>query len=426
MIEVLIGLAIGAIMIGAASLGVVFILRSSTATQYIQSGTQLSQDLVDRARTVAGATWQDLYNLTKGTSTAYFVAASGTKLITIEGKEGVPSNEIFDGLIGHWKFDESTSTATTTAFDVSGGGYHGTLTGGTKRATSTCKVSHCLDFDGSDDYVDLGDPSDGGLDAFTAMTVAGWFKFDTLKTAGLVGKGDADPAQPGVAYILWTRGGGDDAVFYINDDLNNGNINRSAADVLTAGRWYHIAGTWDGGTTTSSIKVYIDGVQSDNSTVTEAQGFAAMRNSSLGTTVGRGLVGTVNQYVDGNIDDVRIYNRALSADEVQRLYNSTAFTRYFQVENVNRDSGGSIVSSGGNEDPSTQKVTAYVEWPGASGAVGQVKVVDYVTRWANRIFNQSDWSGGSGQTGVITSPNNRYDNATSVSNPLGSIRIEGL
>ena len=96
------------------------------------------------------------------------------------------------------------------------------------------------------------------------------------------------------------------------------------------------------------------------------------------------------------------------------------------MTNVNRDTNGNIVSSGGNEDPSTQKITVTVQWPGTGTNVGQIQLTDYLTRWQNQVFQQTDWLGGSGQTGPITTPNSQYDSATSISNPAGSIRIQGL
>lgn len=410
LIEVLIGLAIGAILIGAASLGVVFILRSSTATQYLQSGTQLNQDLVDRARSVAGATWQDLYNLTKGTSTAYFVSASGTEQIVIEGKEGVLSNEIFSGLVAHWKMDEATSTATTTTFDSSGKANHGTFVNGPSRASSTCKVSHCLSFDGADDRVNIPTP----LNSFptSTITVSAWIKvsnhvnwYDYVRNnwAGNAG-----------AWLLYSDSSGNARFGVIDGALAQHNAT-GCSTAFTTSTWHMMTGTYD----TSTVRVYLDGTQCSATSSLSGQTLYTAGSIQFGEWGSAGA--TAHE-----VDDIRIYSRALSADEIQRLWNSTVFTRYFNIENVSRDSNGNIVSSGGNDDPSTQKIISYVEWPASSGVTGRIDIVDYVTRWANQVFNQSDWSGGSGQSGVITEPNNRFDNATSVSSPAGSIRIEGL
>ena len=105
---------------------------------------------------------------------------------------------------------------------------------------------------------------------------------------------------------------------------------------------------------------------------------------------------------------------------------NTTYTRYFTVENVYRDGSGNITESG-SEDPSTQKITALVRW--ASGAqTKEVTVNEYLTRWRNKIFPQSDWSGGSGETGVLTEPNNKFASSTNIdyTSSSGSIVIQGF
>ena len=390
-------------------MGIVFILRSSTTTQYLQSGTQLNQDLVDRVRSVAGATWQDLHDLTKGT-TSYFVSASGTEQIIIEGKEGAVSNEIFDGLVGRWGFDEATSTATTTTFDTSGKSNHGTITSGAAtRATSTCKVSYCLNFNGIDDGVNVGSSSNYNSSSFS---LAMWINPITIKSGDQYNNivmGRESYLSSGFRFGIRNSG---QMLFWTGQ--SGGTLSLQSNSSLAVGSFYHVVVTYSG--TTGNI--YVNGI-SDGSA---SGSYVVPTGVSLWINGGIGGAQESNTY----IDDVRWYNRALSADEVQRLWNSTVFTRYFTIENVMRDSNGDITAAGGNDDPSTQKITSYVEWPGAGTATGQVSIIDYVTRWANRILNQSDWSGGSGESGVLTDPSNRYYDATSVSNPAGSIRIEGL
>lgn len=116
------------------------------------------------------------------------------------------------------------------------------------------------------------------------------------------------------------------------------------------------------------------------------------------------------------------------------------FTRYFYIENVNRDlCGASDIaanattscasgpgSSGVAEDPSTQKITSIVSWTAGGSASGQINKVQYLTRSQNKVFVQSDWSAGPGQEGPITSENNKFASSTNVnySSSTGSIKIE--
>ena len=114
------------------------------------------------------------------------------------------------------------------------------------------------------------------------------------------------------------------------------------------------------------------------------------------------------------------------------------FTRYFSIENVSRNLCGSSDittnattscgsgpgTAGVADDPSTQKITATVSWPEG----GSVTKTQYITRNVNKIFIQTDWSGGPGQEGPITSENNRFYSSVDIdySSIPGSIKIQGF
>lgn len=93
------------------------------------------------------------------------------------------------------------------------------------------------------------------------------------------------------------------------------------------------------------------------------------------------------------------------------VVDGVTYTQFFSVEDVNRDVSDNI-SEDGNDDPSTQKVTAYARWSNDGVNQLEFKIVDYLTRWRNRVLRQSDWIGGAGEDGVLTEPNNRFATAT--------------
>ncbi|MBI5079211.1 hypothetical protein HZB06_00845 [Candidatus Wolfebacteria bacterium] len=112
-------------------------------------------------------------------------------------------------------------------------------------------------------------------------------------------------------------------------------------------------------------------------------------------------------------DWLKIYNLNKESNNQYYIFSSTRnitpgpesltvegrqFSRYFYVENVNRI-GGNIVESGGAEDPSTQKITAIVQW----SVGGNIKEIQYLTRYRNAVFVQTDWSGGFNQESFATS-----------------------
>lgn len=78
--------------------------------------------------------------------------------------------------------------------------------------------------------------------------------------------------------------------------------------------------------------------------------------------------------------------------------NNITYTRFFSVENVNRDANGSIVIGGGTEDPSTQKVTVTVRWQ-INGGTRELKITEYLTRSRSEVLWFTDWSGEGGVEG---------------------------
>jgi Tfp pilus assembly protein PilV len=103
------------------------------------------------------------------------------------------------------------------------------------------------------------------------------------------------------------------------------------------------------------------------------------------------------------------------------------YAQFFSIENVNRDGAGNIVTSGGAEDPSTQKIISRVRWPSA-GQTPEVTLTVYLTRWRNLISRQTDWSGGSGQEGPISEFNQKFASSSGIdySSGAGSIIIQGF
>lgn len=113
--------------------------------------------------------------------------------------------------------------------------------------------------------------------------------------------------------------------------------------------------------------------------------------------------------------------------------NTASYTRYFIVQNVCRDatpgsravtgltdSDGTLTTcttSTGIFDPSTQKVTVTVSW---NGNGSPVVVSDYLSRWRNKICNQTDWSGGAG-SGAKNCPDTSYESIS----PAGTMNTTG-
>lgn len=417
LIEILIALAIGAILIGAASFGILFMIRATDTNQSLQTASGLVREVVEKLRAWSSADWQNVYMLEKGITNKYFLNTSGTTFAAVLGEEGIVESEVRYGLSGRWGFDEATGTI---AYDMTGNRADGTLIGSPTRATSTsCKLGGCVAFNSSN-YALVADAT--STDPTAAWTLMAWvYRSATGTTHSVIEKYD----NTGTAGNYSMSVNSSDK---LTASVWNGTSPTDCGTTLTtiqSNTWYHVAAVFSA--SANRLTCYVNGVaESTNASVTtDPEGSAGdLKIGCRGYDCGTKFA--------GRIDDARVYDRALSAAEVKRIAGSNIFTRSFWVEDTCRDpnssssltttpcSGGSVI------DPSTQKVTASVRWPTIE-SMGEVKLIEFLTRWKNEVFHQQDWSGGSGQEGPIAVPNNRFASSTNIDvNSQGVITIEGL
>lgn len=119
----------------------------------------------------------------------------------------------------------------------------------------------------------------------------------------------------------------------------------------------------------------------------------------------------------------------LVAGEETITANDLTYKRYLYIENIARNTSGNIVSSGGADDPSTQKITIVVSWHDSAGAeLGSVTMSDYFTRARNAVASQTSWTSGgsapgSGETGNFGSGFSSQDGNIDTSSIPGSIKL---
>jgi hypothetical protein len=202
------------------------------------------------------------------------------------------------GLLGCWKLDETTGTVVK---DSSANAFHGTLpNGGT---WTDGYLNSALSFDGVNDQVSV--PDSPALRPTTAFSIAFWLKKNS-EAAGyvrLAGKGATGPRNFGV----WDDTGASGYILFQYFNTTGGYPQIYSSTSLSLGRWYHVACTWDG----SIGRIYIDG-QLDNS--------GSMSGTPLTSAdpVTLGYAGW-NSPLPGLLDEVCLYNRALSPNEVSLL-----------------------------------------------------------------------------------------------------------
>jgi hypothetical protein len=209
------------------------------------------------------------------------------------------ASSLFHGLVGYWPLDGN-------AKDRSRHAHHGTMHG----VTATTNRSGALDtacfFDGSGTYVGIADSSRLSV---TNLTLAFWFRIDSSATAReLVNKlGSSGNLSFGSEY----EGSSRKIYFRICTDGSLATLSDCpSATAISTGVWYHFAGTYDG----AAMRVFINGTL-DNSLPKSG----AVFDSAEEVKVGR--YGYYSGWVfHGAIDDVIIWNRALSSSEVWQVY----------------------------------------------------------------------------------------------------------
>ena len=215
-------------------------------------------------------------------------------------KTGSASLDLARGLVGHWTFDEGKGSI---ARDVSGRDNHGTVMGGAKWNMGI--IGGALEFDGTDDFVSI--PNESQFDITGSITVSAWIRVESFTKSwqAIVTKGDR-------AWRLHRADTTKSVGFACSDLSRDQTGDLLGNQVVADGRWHHVAGVLDG----TRMSIYVDGsldawaASSPNISVNDYSVHIGA-NAQAEDRLFRGL-----------IDDVRIYDRALSVDELQALVKS--------------------------------------------------------------------------------------------------------
>jgi hypothetical protein len=198
-------------------------------------------------------------------------------------------------LVAHWKLNESSGTS---AADATGMGHTGTVTGTTNWTTGV--LNNGFQFNGSTRI-----QATGLLGGPTSFTLAAWAKLTTADTGGseIISLGDR-------VFLRLDESGTAKCSFYNGSSF----VSVSLTQTFAGTGWHHFAATFDNAT--DAFKLYVDGEQAASTTSTSNVSYSG---GGSNTVIGRqGNSGTSNDFT-GTIDDVRVYNYALSATQVAEL-----------------------------------------------------------------------------------------------------------
>ncbi|MGB7218885.1 MAG: LamG-like jellyroll fold domain-containing protein, partial [Vicinamibacterales bacterium] len=231
------------------------------------------------------------------------------------------------GLVAAYGFNEGTGT---TVADLSGAGNTGTISG-TGTWTATGKYGGALQFNGTNTLVTVANAA--SLALTTGMTVEAW----VMPAATLSGWRTILHKNVDRFYLFASSDTNTPAA---GGTFAGGNQNTVAPSALAANVWTHLAGTFDGAT----VRLYVNGVQ----VASQAQ------TTPLTTSTGTLQIGGsgYGEYFNGWIDELRVYNRARTALEIQQ----------------------DMLTAVGNTGPDTTPPSAPTVLTATPGATGQLQL----------------------------------------------------
>jgi hypothetical protein len=264
-----------------------------TTTSYGTSTTLATAMVTSHSQGLSGLTASTLYHFrVKSRDAAGNLATSADNTFTT----GAPASS---GLVAAYNFNAGSGA---TLSDSSGSNNPGTIVEATW--TTAGKFGGALNFDGVNDLVNINNST--SLNLTTAYTVEAWVRPSNIGGWRNILMKEIPGNQ---SYSLYASDGPNaPAATYANVISE---VSASGGGTLPLNTWTHVAGTYGGG----SVKLYINGVLVSTKPLT-----GTLRTSTRPLRIGGNLIWT-DEYFAGQIDEVRVYNRALTQAEIQANMN---------------------------------------------------------------------------------------------------------
>jgi len=228
-----------------------------------------------------------------------------------------------DSLVLALNFNNNSAIgeSSTLAVDISKYGNNGTIHGAT---WTTGKFGKALSFDGSDDYVDC--ENDESLNITDEITIEAWIKREGSGEYTIASK--YQPSGDNRCWLLRLNSN-NKLIFAISPDGTLNSVVTLTSATVIGTDWTHMVGVRDN----TNMRVFINGVQDPNTKTV-----SGIYGGDAHTNIGRWITA---HYFNGTIDEVRIYNRALTPEEIRmhylsefQKYNSTQYRFYNNITDL--------------------------------------------------------------------------------------------
>ena len=264
------------------------------------------------------------------------------------------------GLVAYYPFNGNAN-------DESGNGNHGTVYGATLAEDRLGDSNSAYTFDGYDDYVEVPNSS-RNLDITGQFTLAAWVNPASLsydqRSRPIIWKNSQCNINQDNYFLAYGYSVDSSPKFVVGLEETSSNVNgrnfHIASHIHDPGLWYHVTGVYDG----TNLLVFVNGVQEGINNIGAINPYTGLCALRIGNILNSNHD---NKGVfDGAIDEVRIYNRALSQDEITALYNNYSPLPKLTLT-VDLQAGGTVTGQGitcgsGNSDctesyPDNRQVT---------------------------------------------------------------------
>ncbi|MFN5182968.1 MAG: LamG-like jellyroll fold domain-containing protein [Bacteroidota bacterium] len=248
------------------------------------------------------------------TKSLLFTAVATLGLVVATMAQNVPSYVPTNGLVGWWPFNGNAN-------DESGNGNNGTVNGATLTTDRFGNSNTAYSFDGINDYINFN--SNSTFNLVNDITISCWSQSlnSSSNQAQLVWFGDAQPAKDPYSIAISSSN-----LFYFRKDVSTGStiLQLNSTTSLNT-NYFHIIGTYN--VSANKMKIYINGLLQDSINVNFSTNYATQNMFLNFASANNGT----EQFFKGNLDDIGIWNRALTQQEITNLYNGNICYQYITV-----------------------------------------------------------------------------------------------